>query len=260
MLEKDYQLRAYQNLVSAGGMKTPEAVTTSEACNVAAKSLADRLTELVLPAVPYPGTITGYITAISDSANTLTAASKLGNNHAGLLKANADLSVLLQLNIGWDIYCRANGMEISELPISVAIGDEQAAKDLLNALSNIDIAAVAKAMTEINQVLNVGTGGSASDGTAQPIPSITQEQIKALKEATDALIASVSALAPYRDVLKTLFDEASLSASVSMQAYTDAVGTALAEASLGNVSTSSAVSALVPGSVLDELKHGFAGG
>ncbi|EHL1029734.1 hypothetical protein BMU50_003528, partial [Escherichia coli] len=43
------------------------------------------------------------------------------------------------------------------------------------------------------------------------------------------------------------------SASVAITAYNHAIGTALAEASANKASTASAVAALVPDSVLDEL-------
>ncbi|EJF0838674.1 hypothetical protein L2M29_004168 [Salmonella enterica] len=256
MLEKDYQLAAYKNLAAAGGMKAPEAITTSTSCATAAKTLADQLAGLILATVVYPDAITSSVTTITTSAETLTAISQLADGHANLLKANADLSVLLQLNIGWDVYCRANALEASELSISQAIGDNATPAALLAAVNALDPAAVVAAMSDVNQVLNTGTGGDTGSGTRQPAPTLTQDQIDALKAACDGLTASVANLAAPRDALSALFNKASQSASVGMKAYNEAVGTALAEASANNSSTASAVAALVPESVLDELKKG----
>jgi hypothetical protein len=256
MLEKDYQLSAYKALAAAGGMKTPEALTASNSCATAAKTLADKLAGLVLDTISYPATITEYINAITWHADTLSAINQLASEHASLLAANADLSVLLQLNIGWDVYCRANALEASELPISLAIGDKAAPDALLDAVNDLDVAAVVAAMTEINQVLNTGAGGSTESGTVLPGPSLTEDQIDALKAACAEFGAVMDNLPSPRDVLKAKHEKASESASTGMQAYNDAVGTALAEASVSNSTTASAVAALVPESVMVELKKG----
>jgi hypothetical protein len=258
MLEKDYQLSAYKALAAAGGMKTPAAVTTSTSCATAAKTLADQLAGLVLDTITYPATITEYITAITGHTNTLRAINQLASEHASLLAANADLSVLLQLNIGWDVYCRANALEASELPISQAIGDKATPGALLDAVNALDPAAVVAAMTEINQVLNTGAGGGTEGGTGSPAPSLTQDQIDALKTACAEFGAVMDKLPSQRAALKAQHDKASESASTGMLAYNEAVGTALAEASANNSSTASAVAALVPESVMDELKKGAA--
>ncbi|HCZ4695577.1 TPA: hypothetical protein O3G95_004766 [Salmonella enterica subsp. enterica serovar Saintpaul str. CFSAN004147] len=258
MLEKDYQLSAYKALAASGGMKTPEAVTTSTSCATAAKTLADQLAGLVLDTITYPATITEYITAITGHADTLSAVNQLASEHASLLTANADLSVLLQLNIGWDVYCRANALEASELPISLAIGDKATPGALLDAVNALDAAAVVAAMTEINQVLNTGAGGGTEGGAVPPAPSLTQDQIDALKAACAEFDAAMDGLPSPRNALKAQHDKASESASTGMQAYNDAVGTALAEASANNSSTASAVAALVPESVMEELKKGTA--
>ncbi|ENJ5738492.1 hypothetical protein AB1O77_004142 [Salmonella enterica subsp. enterica serovar Newport] len=254
MLEKDYQLAAYKNLVAAGGLKTPDAIATSISCAAEAKNLSDQLAGLVLETVTYPDTIASNVITITDTADTMNSTSQMAKEHSDLLAANADLSVLLQLNIGWDVYCRANTLEATELPISVAIGDNVTPKTLLDSINALDIDAVVTAMTEINQVLNTGAGGDTGSEATQPAPSLTRDQIDALAAACESLTASVSNLAAPRDALKALFDKAGQSVSTSMQAYSNAINTALAEASANNTSTASAVVALVPKSVMDELK------
>ncbi|HAJ6746417.1 TPA: hypothetical protein HNC75_14630 [Escherichia coli] len=53
--------------------------------------------------------------------------------------------------------------------------------------------------------------------------------------------------------LQQQYERANESANVAITAYNHAIGTALAEASANKASTASAVAALVPDSVLDEL-------
>ncbi|EAT1308151.1 hypothetical protein EX399_10230 [Salmonella enterica] len=258
MLEKEYQLQAFKNLVSAGGMKTPMAITISTNCMAEAKNIADQLAGLILADISYPDTVTPFIKVITDAANDLNAVSLLASSHANLLAANADLSMLLQLNIGWDVYCRANSLEASELPISVAIGDDATPKALMDAVSGVDTAAVVAAMADINQTLNTGTGGSTEGGAAIPPPALTQDQIDALKAACASLGLDLEMIPPARDSLKTQTDKAGESATIAIATYTSAIGTALSEASANNSSTACAVAALVPQSVLDELKKGAA--
>lgn len=123
MLEKDYQLSAYKKLAAAGGMKTPGAITSARNSANTAKLLAEELTGLILDTIVYPDTITSYVSTIRTTATGLTNIGGLATQHADLLAGYADLSMLLQLDIGWDVYCRANEREVSELPISIAIGD-----------------------------------------------------------------------------------------------------------------------------------------
>ncbi|MCV8481585.1 hypothetical protein ODS27_24325, partial [Escherichia coli] len=53
--------------------------------------------------------------------------------------------------------------------------------------------------------------------------------------------------------LQQQYERANESANVAITAYNHAIGTALAEASANKASTASAIAALVPDSVLDEL-------
>ncbi len=114
MLEKDYQLSAYKKLAAAGGMKTPGAITSARNSANTAKLLAEELTGLILDTIVYPDTITSYVSTIRTTATGLTNIGGLATQHADLLAGYADLSMLLQLDIGWDVYCRANEREVSE--------------------------------------------------------------------------------------------------------------------------------------------------
>ena len=164
--------------------------------------------------------------------------------------------MLLQLDIGWDVYCRANEREVSELPISIAIGDVNITKSLEDAVNALNTSSLVAAMGEINQTLNTGSGSSSGSGsgggTATPPPALTEEQIESLKVATEQFgVVFNQTTTP--TTLQQQYERANESANVAITAYNHAIGTALAEASANKVSTASAVAALVPDSVLDEL-------
>ncbi|HFV7912854.1 TPA: hypothetical protein ACH99L_004196 [Escherichia coli] len=253
MLEKDYQLSAYKKLAAAGGMKTPGAITSARNSANTAKQLAEELTGLILDTIVYPDTITSYVSTIRTTITGLTNIGELATKHADLLAGYADLSMLLQLDIGWDVYCRANEREVSELPISIAIGDVNITKSLEDAVNALNTSSLVAAMGEINQTLNTGSGSSSDSGsgggTATPPPALTEEQIESLKVATEQF----GVVFNQTTALQQQYERANESANVAITAYNHAIGTALAEASANKASTASAVAALVPDSVLDEL-------
>lgn len=165
MLEKDYQLSAYKKLAAAGGMKTPGAITSARNSANTAKLLAEELTGLILDTIVYPDTITSYVSTIRTTTTGLTNIVELATKHADLLAGYADLSMLLQLDIGWDVYCHTNEREVSELPISIAIGDVTITKSLEDAVNALNTSSLVAAMGEINQTLNTGSGSSSGSGS-----------------------------------------------------------------------------------------------
>ncbi|EIA2108208.1 hypothetical protein K5P61_003965 [Escherichia coli] len=112
-------------------------------------------------------------------------------------------------------------------------------------------------MGDINQTLNTGSGSSSGSdsggGAVTPPPSLTEQQVEALKEATEQFGAFFDQTTVPVAALQLQYERAKESASVAITAYNHAIGTALAEASANKASTASAVAALVPDSVLDEL-------
>ncbi|EHL7284424.1 TPA: hypothetical protein JZE58_004636 [Escherichia coli] len=112
-------------------------------------------------------------------------------------------------------------------------------------------------MGEINKTLNTGSGSSSGTGsgggTATPPPALTEKQIEALKAATEQFGGIFNQTTAPTTALQQQYKRANESANVAITAYGHAIGTALAEASANKTSTSSAVAALVPDSVLDEL-------
>ncbi|ELT0210115.1 TPA: hypothetical protein ACIYS6_002933 [Escherichia coli] len=251
MLEKDYQLSAYKKLAAAGGMKTPGAITSARNSANTAKQLAEELIGLILDTIVYPDTITSYVSTIRTTTTGLTNIGELATQHADLLAGYADLSMLLQLDIGWDVYCRANEREVSELPISIAIGDATTTKSLEDAVNALNTSSLVAAMEDINQTLN--TGSDSGGGAVTPPPALTEQQVEALKEATEQFGAFFDQTTVPVAALQQQYERAKESASVAITAYNHAIGTALAEASANKASTASAVAALVPDSVLDEL-------
>lgn len=176
--------------------------------------------------------------------------------HIDLLKKNADLSALLQLNIGWDVYCRANEQMVTELPISLAIGSAETVQTFLMALNAVETEVVTAAMESINVVLNTPTGTSTGGTTAAPVPALSNEQIAALEAATVALTSAIASLASSFSDFNTQHMDAEKSATLADRTYSLAVSNALYEAALNNSSTASAVTALVPAAVVTALKNG----
>ena len=195
--------------------------------------------------------------SLQRKATGLTNIGGLATQHADLLAGYADLSMLLQLDIGWDVYCRANEREVSELPISIAIGDATTTKSLEDAVNALNTSSLVAAMEDINQTLNTGSGSSSGSdsggGAVTPPPALTEQQVEALKEATEQFGAFFDQTTVPVAALQQQYERAKESASVAITAYNHAIGTALAEASANKASTASAVAALVPDSVLDEL-------
>ncbi|MCZ9075679.1 hypothetical protein OM308_24905, partial [Escherichia albertii] len=145
----------------------------------------------------------------------------------------------------------------SELPISISIGDVTITKSLENAVNALNTSSLVAAMGEINQTLNTGSGSSSGAGsggsTATPPPALTEKQIEALKVATEQFGVVFNQTTAPTTALQQQYERAKESASIAITAYNRAIGTALAEASANKASTASAVAALVPDSVLDEL-------
>ena len=151
----------------------------------------------------------------------------------------------------------ANEREVSELPISIAIGDVTITKSLEDAVNALNTSSLVAAMGEINQTLNTGSGSSSGSGsgggTATPPPALTEEQIESLKVATEQFGVVFNQTTAPTVALQQQYERVKESANVAITAYNHAIGTALAEASANKASTASAVAALVPDSVLDEL-------
>lgn len=156
---------------------------------------------------------------------------------------------------GTEDYCHANEREVSELPISIAIGDVTITKSLEDAVNALNTSSLVAAMGEINQTLNTGSGSSSGSGsgTATPPPALTEEQIESLKVATEQFGVVFNQTTAPTVALQQQYERVKESANVAITAYNHAIGTALAEASANKASTASAVAALVPDSVLDEL-------
>ncbi|MCZ9075680.1 hypothetical protein OM308_24910, partial [Escherichia albertii] len=145
----------------------------------------------------------------------------------------------------------------SELPISIAIGDVTITKSLEDAVNALNTSSLVAAMGEINKTLNTGSGSSSGSnsggGIATPPPALTEKQIEALKVATEQFGVVFNQTTAPTTALQQQYERANESANVAITAYNHAIDTALAEASANKTSTASAVAALVPDSVLDEL-------
>lgn len=260
MLEKANEMSAYVALSAAGGLKTPDSVNSSRAASSSATALATSLLQLVKATISYPPDITDAVQGISDAAATLSDWSAAAGGHGDLLAANADLSVLFQLNVGWDIYCRSRAEAVTELPISKAIGDAETPGAVLRALEALNMATLEVQMEDINTRLSAtppAAGASTSGGsTATPVITLTDSQISGLKTAWADFSEALSGIAP---AVATLLEQSNAAASSVLTAdtsYKNAVSTVLTSGSMGNVATYAALSSLVPENVLSLLQEG----
>lgn len=214
------------------------------------------MTGLILDTIVYPDTITSYVSTIRTTTTGLTNIGELATKHADLLAGYADLSMLLQLDIGWDVYCRANEREVSELPISIAIGDVNITKSLEDAVNALNTSSLVAAMGRLTRPLTLAQEARQAlvqAAALPPPPTLTEEQIESLKVATEQFGVVFNQTTAPTTALQQQYERANESANVAITAYNHAIGTALAEASANKASTASAVAALVPDSVLDEL-------
>ncbi|MEL8121813.1 hypothetical protein J4W51_26235 [Escherichia coli] len=112
-------------------------------------------------------------------------------------------------------------------------------------------------MVGFNHSPHTGSGRSSGSDSrcvaVTPPPALTEPQVDALKEASEQFGSLFDHTPVPVAALQHQYERAKESASVAITAYNHAIGTALAEASANKASTASAVAALVPDSVLDEL-------
>ncbi|MEE9647887.1 hypothetical protein [Enterobacter soli] len=249
MLSTTYQLDAYKALIAAGGLVTPASATQATSAANKATSLSDTLSALILLTVTYPSTVTNYTAKISAWAEALANVEEDANTYSALMKEYADLSVLVQLTIGWDVYCRANGIDETELPVSAAIGDAKEPAAVLSALSALNTADIVSAMGEIN------TAALAAVATGLPA-ALTNAQITALQTAVANFIAPMAAVNTALSVLDARHTEALKSATQAEDAYNKAIAVALINSSINSAAVSSAVSAITPASVMAIIKQG----
>ncbi|RAU45291.1 hypothetical protein DBY68_016890 [Pseudocitrobacter sp. RIT415] len=243
MLSTTNQLNAYKELVSAGGMITPPAVNICTEAATSSAATSTLLKGLILSTVQYPATISANTTQITTWSASLSDLSKSADNHAQLLRGYTSPSALIQLSIGWDVYCRANEQEATELPVSKAITDDTHPGALRDALATLDASALKAAMDAINTSLAVGAG-----------VSLTDAQIKALADAVAGFKTAMTAVTAAGDSLNTIYQDAVTSCNSAQTAYSNAISVALVNSSVNDSTVGSAITAITPAAVLSALK------
>ncbi|MDM3277809.1 hypothetical protein OGW16_00130 [Citrobacter sp. Ce104] len=257
MLSTTNQLDAYKELTAAGGMTTPPSIEKSVEVVTNATAISTLLTGLFLSTVEYPETISTSTAQISSWASFLSELAKSTDAHVKLLREYADPSALIQLSIGWDVYCRANDLAATELPVSRAIADETHPENLRSALSALNTAPLKEAMDAINAALSAGaggeeTGGGETGGTTSP--TLTDDQIKALNDAVEGFTIPMANVTAAGDELKTIYEDAASSSNTAQTAYSNAISVALVNASVNDSTVASAITAITPATVLNALK------
>lgn len=259
MLSTTNQLDAYKELTAAGGMTTPPSIEKSVDVVTNATAISTLLTGLFLSTVEYPATISTSTAQISSWASLLSELAKSADAHVKLLRGYADPSALIQLSIGWDVYCRANDLAATELPVSQAIADETRPENLRTALSALNTSPLKEAMDAINTALSAGaggeeTGGGETGGTTSP--TLTDDQIKALNDAVEGFTIPMANVTAAGDELKTIYEGAASSSNTAQTAYSNAISVALVNASVNDSTVASAITAITPATVLNALKGG----
>ncbi|EBZ5074337.1 hypothetical protein EBP22_17270 [Salmonella enterica subsp. enterica serovar Typhimurium] len=259
MLSTTNQLDAYKELTAAGGMTTPPSIEKSVEVVTNATAISTLLTGLFLSTVEYPATISTSTAQISSWASLLSELAKSADAHVKLLRGYADPSALIQLSIGWDVYCRANDLAATELPVSQAIADETRPENLRTALSALNTSPLKEAMDAINTALSAGaggeeTGGGETGGTTSP--TLTDDQIKALNDAVEGFTIPMANVTAAGDELKTIYEGAASSSNTAQTAYSNAISVALVNASVNDSTVASAITAITPATVLNALKGG----
>lgn len=257
MLSTTNQLDAYKELTAAGGMTTPPSIEKSVEVVTNATAISTLLTGLFLSTVEYPATISTSTAQISSWASLLSELAKSADAHVKLLRGYADPSALIQLSIGWDVYCRANDLAATELPVSQAIADETRPENLRTALSALNTSPLKEAMDAINTALSAGaggeeTGGGETGGTTSP--TLTDDQIKALNDAVEGFTIPMANVTAAGDELKTIYEDAVSSSNTAQTAYSNAISVALVNASVNDSTVASAITAITPATVLNALK------
>lgn len=250
MLSTTNQLNAYKELTAAGGMTTPPSIEKSAGAASSATTISEQLAALVLSTLQYPATVSANTLQITEWATSLSEQSKVANSHAQLLRQHSDPSALIQLSIGWDVYCRANELPSSELPVSKAIADDVSPTKLLGALAELDISGLKTAMNSINASLAAGATGGGT-GTV-----ITDAQAKALSDAVAVFVPAMAEVITAGNTLNIVYEDALGSCNTAQNAYSNAVTVALVNASVNDCSVASAITAITPAAVLNALNGG----
>lgn len=135
MLSSTYHLNAYKSLSDAVGLFTSaSAIKATEAATVAT-SLGETLAGTLISTVTYPSSVTDFTGQILSWSQALEIAAEDATTNAVLMTEYADPSMLIQLTSGWNVYCRANALDASELTILAAIGDATEPDALLKRLT-----------------------------------------------------------------------------------------------------------------------------
>ena len=243
MLSTTNQLNAYKELVIAGGLTAAPSYIKSADAASKATSLANTLRSLVLSTIQYPSSVSNNVSQITTWSTSLDAIAATANMHAQLLKVQADPSALIQLSIGWDVYCRANDAAASELPVSVAIANESVPTVLCDALDDLNTSALALAMSSINTTLGAGTTASLSAGQITDLDNAISDFSSVMADTTAA-----------ETDVADLYTTANSSVTAAQAAYNNAISVALISSSVSDATVASALTAITPPAVLAALR------
>ncbi|HEY3591738.1 MAG TPA: hypothetical protein VGL07_16995 [Buttiauxella sp.] len=242
MLDKDYQVRAFQALQATGGLIKPAALKTASSCIDLATSRQVQLAAMISSDVVYPPSISPEVTYIKSSPAALKNICEHAAALASLIEANATKSELIGIQIGWDVYCKVNHLPSDTQPqILVAITDDRKSGNLQSQLQLINTAPAAACFARVNAALKLVP------------PVLSDALIQEVRSVTTALQQQITACdTPAHDV-EQLASNAANSVNAAHAAKDDAITIILLDSLTQGGSMNDAALTLLPDSVKSEL-------
>lgn len=261
MLDNDKQINAF-GILSAQGMTTPVPVITYREAIELADRLKQAITALLLPDADYAAA-SMYTNKLPGYANTLAKASSESDRFIKVIQGYTTPSDLLQMKIGWDCYTKGN--RLNPAPVFALVEglcDTEVSKGMVDKLEAISLTALTAAMRPINAKVEAampppgGDTGAGGGSTPPPLPpSFTAAEIKALKDATDALDTKFPLISSTSTLTSQYTDRINTSTGAASKALSDAVAIALTVGLVTDPVMSAAIEAIMPPGVITVLKE-----
>ncbi len=261
MLDSDKHIDAF-GILSAQGMTTPVPIITYREAMSMADGLKQSITALLLPDADY-ATASTYTNKLPGYASTLAKASSESDRFIKAIQGYTTPSDLLQMNIGWDCYAKGNRLNPAPaFALVEGLCDTEVSKGMVDTLKALILADLTAAMEPINikvQASMVPPGGAGSEGgsatTPPPPPSFTAAEIKALKDATDALDTKFLLISSTSTLTSQYTDRINTSTGAASKALSDAVAITLTVGLTSDPVMSAAIAAIMPPGVIAALKE-----
>ncbi|MDB6994097.1 hypothetical protein PMZ86_18650 [Escherichia coli] len=257
MLDSIAEVNAFK-ILNASGTTTPASITLSKTASSNASSLEENIQALILKDKAYPASVVSWVNQLSVFSEQLKTVSAEATNLADSLSPYTSPTELLQMKIGWECYVKGNDLSPApEFALVTVMGDTLHPQSLIDALAAFELVPITSAMTAINAKVQASSGeasgNGSSTGTTQQ-PALTEEEIKALKDAVEAATEQINAINNTSSSLSTLTQQVKDSTGNAKQGLENAVAITLTGSLLGDEVMSPAISLIMPQGVIDALQ------